>query len=122
MLTDLADDHETLPGLLPAAVPLLARSAPRSGLLRLLGRARQHEAEQQLAQARLDFSVTLTDLPSVDVLALRRLVETSASLQELWHLRPELYRRLALHHSQAEAERRLGPLERYFRASQRPPR
>jgi hypothetical protein len=33
---------------------------------------------------------------------------------ELWHLRPEVFRLLSLHHSQAEAQRRLAALNPLF--------
>lgn len=73
-----------------------------------------------LAEARGAFSASLADLPAPDVVTLRRLLEHTGSLRELWHLRPEVFRRIALHHSQWEAERRLARLDRCFPAAQRP--
>jgi hypothetical protein len=73
-----------------------------------------------LAEARHAFSASLADLPAPDVITLRRLLEHTDSLRELWHLRPEVFRRIALHHSQWEAERRLACLDRCFPAAQRP--
>ena len=74
-----------------------------------------------LHAARDAFAACLSDMPVVDARALHPLLGHARTLAELWHLRPELYRRLALHHSQAEAERRLATLNRWF-APQRPPR
>ena len=75
----------------------------------------------ELHAARDAFAACLSDLPVIDARALHPLLGHARTLAELWHLRPELYRRLALHHSQAEAERRLATLSRWF-APQRPPR
>ena len=75
----------------------------------------------ELHFAREAFAACLSDLPVIDARALHPLLGHARTLAELWHLRPELYRRLALHHSQAEAERRLATLNRWF-APQRPPR
>jgi len=65
---------------------------------------------------------SLADLPWPDVRALCQLLGHANSLAELWHLRPELYRLLALHHSQAEAERRLMALGPVFDERAAPPR
>ncbi len=64
--------------------------------------------------ARAALLTCLADLPPIDSRALRQLLAHAQSLAELWHLRPEVYRTLALHHSQAEAERRLAPLSLFF--------
>ena len=56
----------------------------------------------------------LADLPAIDTSALRQVLIHAGSLAELWHLRPEVYRLLALHHSQAEAEQRLAATNRLF--------
>jgi hypothetical protein len=56
----------------------------------------------------------LADLPAIDTSALRQVLVHAGSLAELWHLRPEVYRVLALHHSQAEAEQRLAATNRLF--------
>jgi hypothetical protein len=53
----------------------------------------------------------LHDVPPIETRWLRQLLTASASFAELWHLRPELYRVLALQHSQAEAERRLAAIQ-----------
>ncbi len=56
----------------------------------------------------------LTDLPPIERRGLCHLLAHAQSLAELWHLRPEVYRRLALHHSQAEAEQRLASTNPLF--------
>jgi hypothetical protein len=66
----------------------------------------------QLARAREAFADSLADLPALDVQALRRLLASAGSLRELWYLRPEVFRTVALHRSQGEAERRLEQLDR----------
>jgi len=73
--------------------------------------------------ARAAFVACLADLPAPDTRALCHLLGHARSLAELWHLRPEVYRVLALHHSQAEAERRLALIARQFdrRAAPRHP-
>jgi hypothetical protein len=70
-----------------------------------------------LGAARESCLASLADLPLPDVRALRNLLRHACSLAELWHLRPEVYRVLALHHSQAVAERRLAALNRVFDAA-----
>ncbi len=60
------------------------------------------------------FVACLADVPAVDTRALCHLLMHARSLAEVWHLRPEVYRVLALHHSQAEAELRLAALGRQF--------
>jgi hypothetical protein len=41
-------------------------------------------------------------------------VDSARSLRELWHLRSEVYRLVALQTSQSEAERRLADLNHHF--------
>jgi hypothetical protein len=67
-----------------------------------------------LPRARQDFADSLADLPALDVQALRRLLERAGSLRELWYLRPEVFRSVALHRSELEARRRLARLNRHF--------
>lgn len=97
-------------------------SNPWSRIARTLGwRAAAPVSASELHAACDAFAACLSDMPVVDARALHPLLGHARTLAELWHLRPELYRRLALHHSQAEAERRLATLNRWF-APQRPPR
>jgi hypothetical protein len=76
-------------------------------------------ADATLQAARAALTACLADLPPPGNPALCQLLGHARSLDELWHLRPEVYRQLALHHSEAEAARRLGQLRRWF--AQRPP-
>jgi hypothetical protein len=101
------------------APPSLTKPGRMGGLLRQVAVALgwQHppgaKSIDPLA-ARAAFVACLADLPALDSLALCRLLSHAGSLSELWHLRPEVYRLLALHHSQAEAERRLALIGQQF--------
>jgi hypothetical protein len=78
-------------------------------------RARRREADGGPVQAaRSAFWASVADLPLPVVQALHRRIERVGSLAELWHLRPEVFRLVAVHHSQGEAERRLAALDRHF--------
>jgi hypothetical protein len=100
---------------LPA--PLAVSTAPRlpgahsatawRRLAQALGWPKPARGAAYLAAARRACTDCLADLPPLDVRALCHLLANAESSAELWHLRPEIYRVLALHHSQAEAERRL---------------
>jgi len=67
-----------------------------------------------LPAVRADFRATLFDLPPDGAAELMRRIELTRSLRELWHLRPDVYRLVALAHSQTEAETRLARLNRHF--------
>lgn len=73
-----------------------------------------------MGSARSACLACLSDLPAIETRALCQLLGHAHTMVELWHLRPELYRTLALHHSQAEAERRLAVLGRLFDAQPGP--
>ena len=68
-----------------------------------------------LAAARLDFAEALIRSLRTDGAAstLDR-IAVARSLHELWHLREEVFSRIARHRDQAEAERRLATLDRHF--------
>ncbi|MBK1611990.1 hypothetical protein CKO44_00705 [Rubrivivax gelatinosus] len=68
----------------------------------------------RLPAARDDFRETLLDLQGHEVNALSERIGQARTLRELWHLRAEVYRVVALHHSQSEAERRVAQLSRHF--------
>lgn len=72
---------------------------------------------QTLDKARRDFAGALADMPTDDACDLRRRGQSARSLRELWHLRAELYSIVARHHSQTEADRRLGLVNRHFPTS-----
>lgn len=64
--------------------------------------------------ARSAFWASVADLPLPAVQALRLRIECLGSLAEFWHLRPEVFHVVAVHHSQGEAVRRLAALDRHF--------
>jgi hypothetical protein len=75
----------------------------------------------QVAAARVDFAEALFDIRTDAAAAtLDRIAETRR-LHELWHLRAEVFGRVALRHGQAEAERRLAGLDVHFARRARPP-
>jgi hypothetical protein len=61
-----------------------------------------------------EFVACLADLPPEQSEALIYRIGLARSLRELWHLRPDVYRLVAVHHSQFEAEARLNRLNRHF--------
>jgi len=61
-----------------------------------------------------DFLSCLDDIHLETTNALRVRVDAARSLRELWHLRTELFRQVALQHSQFEAEQRLARLNCHF--------
>ena len=67
-----------------------------------------------LAAARLDFADALFDVHTVAAGAALDRITATRSLHELWHLRGEVFDLVSLRHDQAEAERRLGDLDRHF--------
>jgi hypothetical protein len=69
----------------------------------------------RLPAVRDDFHACVADIVIVpDAGDLVRRIELARSLRELWHLRTEVYRLVAVQHSQAEAEERLARLNRHF--------
>jgi hypothetical protein len=71
-------------------------------------------AADHLAGVKGEFCALLDDVVTRDSYFLMVKVGSARSLRELWHLRCELYSAIACHHSQGEAERRLGSLNRHF--------
>lgn len=67
-----------------------------------------------LDEARRDFCAALQGLATPPAADLLRRGEHARSLRELWHLRAELYSLVARHLNQAEADRRVGLLNRHF--------
>jgi len=68
----------------------------------------------RLPAVRDDFVRCLADVAPPQCAGLQRRIGLARSLRELWHLRAELYRVVAIAHSQSEAERRLAALNRHF--------
>jgi hypothetical protein len=67
-----------------------------------------------LETVRQDFIDAVDGIPPAASDALLDRIHFARSLRELWHLRAELFRLVALHHSQAEADERLSWLNRHF--------
>ena len=68
-----------------------------------------------------EFNTAMWDLQSVRANQVRDLIVQARSLRELWHLRADVFRVVALHRGQAEAELRMEALDAHFpvRASRR---
>jgi hypothetical protein len=64
--------------------------------------------------ARAEFLAMLADLHGADTLHLRERIQRACSLRELWHLRADVFRVVAVQHNQAVAEDRLLWLARFF--------
>ncbi len=67
-----------------------------------------------LQDIRLEFLAALRDLPSPASRGLEARIRASRSLRELWHLRPEVFKLVALHRDQHAAQARLDRLNRHF--------
>lgn len=69
----------------------------------------------QLGHVRADFHAAARDLTLVpDANDLVHAIDNAHTLRELWHLRADVYRVVALQYSQSEAEARLAQLNRHF--------
>lgn len=68
----------------------------------------------RLPGVRVDFVHCLADLDSDDAFRLGERISAARSLRDLWHLRADLYRLVAVQLSQAEADNRLSRLNRHF--------
>lgn len=68
----------------------------------------------RLPQVRADFQACTSDIASAEAAVLRERVAGTRSLRELWHLRAEAYRVIALAYSEGEATRRLAGLNKHF--------
>lgn len=76
-----------------------------------------HEAApplNRLPGVRNEFVSCLCDLPPGEAEDLIYRIGLARSLRELWHLRADVYRLVAVHHDQHEAETRLNRLNRHF--------
>ena len=70
--------------------------------------------DPRLCRVRDEFLQSLQDIRTQQVGMLQGRVRIARSLRELWHLRPEVFKLVALHFSQAEAQSRLDRLNRHF--------
>ena len=73
-----------------------------------------HVGQSQLPSVRLEFGDTLDDIRTQQAGDLQARIRVARSLRELWHLRPEVFRLVALRFDQAEALSRLERLNRHF--------
>lgn len=63
---------------------------------------------------RAEFIQALSGVRTPQAGLLEQRIGIARSLHELWHLRPEVFKLVALHFSQCEAQRRLDQLNRHF--------
>lgn len=70
--------------------------------------------EPRLHRIREEFLQTLADIRTQQAGMLQERIRIARSLRELWHLRPEVFKLVALHFSQSEAQCRLDRLNRHF--------
>lgn len=68
----------------------------------------------RLPDVRTDFMASLADITTEEGDRIRLRIHEARSLRDLWHVRAELYRVVAVAHSQAQAEQRLLLLNRHF--------
>ena len=76
---------------------------------------------QGLEMVKNEFNTALWDLQSIRANQVRDMIVQARSLRELWHLRTDVFRVVALHRGQTEAEMRMEALDAHFpiRASRR---
>lgn len=70
-----------------------------------------------LPAIRNEFLSSLQDLPGQACIDLESRIRSSRSLRELWHLRSELFKLIAVHRDQGSAQERLARLNRHFPSS-----
>ncbi|MDE1947756.1 MAG: hypothetical protein KGL43_17565 [Burkholderiales bacterium] len=68
----------------------------------------------RLPPVRAEFLACVADVEGAEASILGQRIGAACSLRDLWHLRTEVYRVVALGHSQALAEERLARLSRHF--------
>lgn len=69
---------------------------------------------QGLQQVKTEFMAVVWDLQSYTATRSRESISQARSLRELWHLRADVFRVIAVHRGQAEAYRRMESLNRHF--------
>jgi hypothetical protein len=69
---------------------------------------------QGLNQVKTEFLSVVWDLQSYTATRSRESISQARSLRELWHLRADVFRVIAVHRGQAEAYRRMESLNRHF--------
>lgn len=71
-------------------------------------------ADARFLRVRDEFVQAVQDIRTQQSGMLQGRLRIARSLRDLWHLRPEVFRLVALHFSQAEAQCRLDRLNRHF--------
>jgi hypothetical protein len=69
---------------------------------------------ERLPAVRTEFMATLTDIVCDEAEDIRWRIHNARSLRELWHVRSDVFRLVAVQYGQAEAEQRLLLLNRHF--------
>lgn len=72
-----------------------------------------------LVEARQAFRSAFDDIAEAKKAATLDRIRAARSLHELWHLRAEAFSLVSCHHSQGEADRRLGLVDRHFPSRKR---
>ena len=75
---------------------------------------RHRPASDPIGAVRTEFLQALNDIRTQQVGMLQQRINIARSLHELWHLRPEVFKLVALRYSQGEAQSRLDRLNRHF--------
>ena len=75
---------------------------------------RQPAATTGLGVARNEFHSAIWDLQSLKANQLRDQIGHARSLRELWHLRADVFKLIAMHRGQVEAQKRLDVLDAHF--------
>ncbi len=75
-----------------------------------------------LRSVKSEFNSALWDLQSLRANQVRDNIEAARSLRELWHLRAEVFKVVALHRGQIEAQLRLDALDAHFPVRSSSPR
>lgn len=78
------------------------------------GVQRQAPASDPINVVRAEFLQSLSDIRTQQVGMLQQRIHIARSLHELWHLRAEVFKLVALRYSQGEAQSRLDLLNRHF--------
>lgn len=87
-------------------------ATPRAG--RADGAGDAAAVDPRLERVRAEFLQALDDVRTQQAGMTKDRLRIARSLRELWHLRPEVFKIVALHRDQAEAQCRLDRLNRHF--------
>lgn len=71
-------------------------------------------ARSSLTRVRTTFLEGVADIPGLRSADLQRRIRAASGLQDLWHLRAEIFALVSHTHDQAEAQQRLASLNRHF--------